>query len=254
MLLPNSVPPRVHLPECSANPMTVTHRSFLVATVALAAAAGAAAPSGRAEPARAALCSDDAMLVFDASSSMARLTNGGGTRIAEAREAARRVVPAATRARRLGLVVYGPGAAPDSCANVSLRVPPGPDTAGRIMAEIEAVEIAGPTPLTRSIEIAAETLSSAAGPAVVVLLTDGDETCGGDPCAAARRLQSRAPGLTVHVVGFMLGTFARFRAACLAEETGGLFIPAQSFEELEDALEKTLTCPDVASADADRTR
>jgi Ca-activated chloride channel family protein len=214
--------------------------------VLAAVMSGAVPPLAATEASDSPLCTDDAMLVFDASSSMARLTNGGGTRIGEAREAARRVVPAASRSRRLGLVVYGPGDGGDACANIALSVPPASGTAGRILAEIEATPTAGPTPLTRSVEAASEALGFRERRSVVVLLTDGDETCGGDPCATARRLKAEARGLTVHVLGFMLGTFARFRAACLAEETGGLFVPAQTLDELEEALSRTLACPETA--------
>ena len=36
---------------------------------------------------------------------------------------------------------------------------------------------------------------------VIVLLTDGEETCGGSPCSVAKLLRSAARQLTVHVIG-----------------------------------------------------
>lgn len=222
------------------------HTKTAALATATAIAALAAVASASAELPTSARCSDDAILVFDASGSMARLADGGSTRISLAREAARHVVPAAANVRRLGLVVYGPGAG-DACRNFELRVAPVADAAAPILAEIEATSTSGETPLTDAVESAAETLRFRERAAVVVLLTDGDENCGGDPCGAARRLKSEARELTVHVVGFKLGTAPRFRAACLAEETGGLFVPTQTLDELVTALEQTLTCSDIAS-------
>jgi len=81
------------------------------------------------------------------------------------------------------------------------------------------------------------------------LLTDGEETCGGAPCALGQWLKARSRDLTVHVIGFQLKAFSWTGAQsildvkCLAEETGGLYITAQNREDLIKAFEKTLGCP-----------
>ena len=60
-------------------------------------------------------CNEDAMLVFDASGSMAGTDRLGVstaisvTRIDKVRAALAKVLPAATRFRRVGLITYGPG-------------------------------------------------------------------------------------------------------------------------------------------------
>ena len=194
-----------------------------------------------------ALCSDDAMLVFDASGSMMNLTNGGPTRIELARIAAHQVVPTAAKRRNLGLMTYGPGGG-NQCGNISLKVPPRPDAANDILMEIDAIDTAGETPLSSAVEAAAVALDYRNRPAVIVVLTDGDENCGRDPCEIARALAANAKHLTIHVIGFMLGSRPRFHAACFAEETGGLFVPANSIEDLTEALSQTLVCPQITQA------
>ena len=56
-------------------------------------------------------CVDDAMLVFDASGSMAAtdFPEGAPSRMDRVRQALVKVLPAASQTRRLGLMVYGPG-------------------------------------------------------------------------------------------------------------------------------------------------
>jgi len=63
------------------------------------------------------------------------------------------------------------------------------------MGEVNGVVPGGQTPLTAAVRGAAEELRFRDKPAVVVLLTDGEETCGGDPCRLARQLRAEAYGI-----------------------------------------------------------
>jgi Ca-activated chloride channel homolog len=191
-------------------------------------------------------CTDDAMLVFDASGSMMNLTDVGPPRIDLARAAAHHVVPAAARNRNLGLIIYGPGGT-DQCMNVALAVPIQSGAGDAILSEIDAITTAGETPLSSAVEAAAEALDYRHRPAVIVVLTDGDENCGREPCEIGRALAANAFRLKIHVIGFKLGSRPRFKAACFAEETNGLFIPTNSMDELIDALNQTLVCPQITS-------
>lgn len=196
-------------------------------------------------------CVDDAMLVFDASGSMAAtdFPDGAPSRLDRVRVALSKVLPAAAQTRRLGLLVYGPGRNFDTCKNVDLRFPPTPNAGPRVLTEIERLRPQGRTPLTTSVRQAAMVLRHDARPAVIVALTDGEDTCGGDPCALARELKSQQPAITVHVIGYrlkpMTGAAPAFVERCLADETGGIYATAETTEQLADALSETLGCPAV---------
>ena len=192
-------------------------------------------------------CLDEAMLVFDASGSMAGTDMNTATpHIDKVREALASVLPSVTPRRYLGLMVYGPGHGP-SCSNIELRLKPGPNSADAIMAEVNGIVPAGQTPLTQAVHDAADELKFRVKPSVVVLLTDGEETCGGDPCALARQLRAEAKDLTIHVIGFKVTGSTWLKpetgSACMAAETGGLSLTAHNKDELIAALQKTLTCP-----------
>ena len=196
-------------------------------------------------------CTEDAMIVFDASGSMAGNMNQGIAttlpRINEVRKALARVLPAATRHRRVGLITYGPG--PYEQCNVELNLRPEPHAAERIMHDVNALNPAGKTPLADAVAQAAEVLKFRTEPGVVIVLTDGEETCGGAPCALGKRLHEEGAELRVHVVGFQMKNFlwtgeqSILDVKCLAEETGGSYIAADDQEELVAAFEKTLGCP-----------
>jgi Ca-activated chloride channel homolog len=195
-------------------------------------------------------CTEDAMIVFDASGSMAGNTVQGLfsdiTRIDEVRKALAEVLPTATKFRKIGLITFGPG--PYAQCNVALEFRPIPNATAPIMSVVNAISPAGKTPLVKAVELAAEVLDYRSGKGVVVLLTDGEETCGGAPCELGKFLKANGR-LTVHVIGYQLrgyswtGAQSILDVKCLAEETGGLYITAQNRQDLIEAFEKTLGCP-----------
>ncbi|HRN83466.1 MAG TPA: VWA domain-containing protein [Hyphomicrobium sp.] len=193
-------------------------------------------------------CRDDAMLVLDSSGSMAGTDMSSLTpHVTKVREALAAVVPEVAPRRNLGLLVYGPGK-DARCENIDLKLPPAPNSAETILGEVNRVVPFGETPLTAAVRDAAEVLEFREKPSVVVLLTDGEETCGGDPCQLARQLKAEARQLTIHVVSFKVAGAHTWlvpekRSACMAEETGGLALTAETRDELIQALQKTLGCP-----------
>ena len=196
-------------------------------------------------------CRDDAMIVFDASGSMAGNVNQGiGTtipRIDEVKAALSKVSPSATRFRRVGLITFGPG--PYNQCNVQLSFGPMPNAADSIMSVVDALTPAGKTPLTSAVEQAAEVLDYRNKPGVVVVITDGEETCGRSPCDLGAQLHDAAFQLTVHIIGYRVENYSWTgeqsigEAKCLAERNNGLYVTAQSEDDLVTALEKTLDCP-----------
>jgi Ca-activated chloride channel homolog len=195
-------------------------------------------------------CTEDAMIVFDASGSMAgSLAEGIGAkirRIDEVRKALAQALPEVVHFRRIGLITYGPGSYKQ--CNVELKMRPQPNAAQEILDDVSNLNPSGKTPLAAAVEQAAEVLDFRAEPGVVVLLTDGEETCDGAPCDLGKMLHAEGVQLTVHVIGFRMTAFwtgaqSALDVKCLAEETGGLYITAQSQEELVEAFKKTLGCP-----------
>lgn len=208
-------------------------------------------------PAIAQDCTRDAMLVFDGSASMAELglQLEGPQRIDDARTALRDAMPQIAPIRRIGLITYGPGPE-NSCEGINVKFPPVADAAEPIMEAISWLDPNGLTPLTEAVREAAEVLNYRTDPGIVVLVTDGNDTCGGFPCALGTELALDSADLTVHVIGFRVDT-DRFggqgagtkiypdgvsEAKCLSDRTGGVYVTTETVEDLSDALRRTLGC------------
>ncbi len=197
------------------------------------------------------------MIVFDASKSMAASLpdNAGLRRIDAVRTALARVLPRVSDKRRMGLITYGPGSRP-ACSNVALELRPRINAAPQIMRRVEALRPDGRTPLTRAVQRAADVLDFTKNAGTIVLITDGEETCGGSSCALAKRLKADGARTTVHVISYhissAIGSEGVFLSRCLADETGGIYAATDTVDEVATALEAALGCPEVSDASGAR--
>ena len=118
------------------------------------------------------------------------------------------------------------------------------------MALVQSLVPVGGTPLTLAVEQGAEVLDFRSKPGVIVVLTDGEDTCGGSPCRVGAVLHAAAAQLTIQVIGLQMeGSIAGSR--CIADQNGGLYLTPQTTDDLIAALEKTLGCPMVSQYGAD---
>ena len=143
----------------------------------------------------------------------------------------------------LALRAYGSTSPSDegNCADSALLVPFGAENRWPIQQAIAGLRPLGQTPIAYALNQAARDFGSMQNDRVVVLVTDGIESCGGDPVQAAREL--REQGIMVHIVGFGLGNVADEDAASLqavADASGGRYVTAGSAEELKEALASTV--------------
>ena len=143
----------------------------------------------------------------------------------------------------LALRAYGSLSPSDSadCADSRLLVPFGEENRESIRAAIAGLRPLGQTPIAYALNQAARDFGSLQDDRAVVLVTDGIESCGGDPVQAAREL--REQGITVHLIGFGLGNGADEDTASLqavANASGGRYVTAGSAEELKEALAQTV--------------
>jgi hypothetical protein len=183
------------------------------------------------------------VLVLDASGSMNAKLPEGATRIDAAKAAVSSLVGGLADDTRLALRVYGHGSPRQdkNCKDSSLVV--GFDSVARnraaVLAKKDGIKAQGYTPINLSLQLAAGDLSAEeAAEHVVLLVSDGKETCEGDPCATAKALAEADAKLVVHTVGFGVDTATRQQLQCIANVARGKYFDATGAGELTGALNK----------------
>lgn len=182
------------------------------------------------------------LLVLDASGSMNAKLPTGETRTAVAQRAVKGLVSFIPAEARLSLRLYGAQSpkAKKNCQDSSVAVPFGPaGSAGvAITTAVDGATAQGYTPIAFSLEQAANDFPADAKERVIVLVSDGKETCQGDPAVAAKALAAK--GIAVHTVGFIVDTAARGQLQAIARATGGTYFDAPVGPELPDTLKQAL--------------
>ncbi len=197
-----------------------------------ASPAPSAAQAGGGVPAPA---GDRAELLFilDGSGSMWGQIDGV-PKIATAKEALKGLAADLSETVNVGLMAYGHRREGD-CGDISLILPPGAHAPAAMSRAVDGVVPRGKTPIADALSQAATAFSGDRA-SNVLLVSDGLETCNGDPCAAAAALAARGIDTRVHVVGFDLSSEEAAALACIAREGNGLYLTASNAAELNEAL------------------
>lgn len=179
---------------------------------------------------------DRAILVLDGSGSMWGQIDGEA-KITIAQRVIADLLQTLPATTELGLTAYG-HREKGNCNDIETLVLPGPDTRAEILAAVNAISPKGKTPLSAAVLAAAQILRYEEERATVILVSDGRETCDFDPCALGNELEASGVDFTAHVVGFDVENDpeAKAQLQCLADNTGGKFLPAANAAELAEAL------------------
>jgi Ca-activated chloride channel homolog len=175
-------------------------------------------------------------IALDASGSMAA-KSGGTTRMEQAKSAIQEFVSGLPEGSTVSLRVYGhEGNNQESGKVVSCEssevVYTGASADPAFVDRLAAVEPVGWTPLGLAIGDAAADIPDTAHGAIVYVVSDGLETCGGDPVEAAQDLAATGVKPVINVIGFEIGDDERDALEAVADAGGGSYVHASSADEL----------------------
>lgn len=183
----------------------------------------------------------DLLFILDGSGSMWGQIEGEN-KIVIARRALTGLLGVLPSWKKVGLVAYGHRREGD-CDDVETLVPLDRLDRAAMVARLEALRPRGKTPITRALEASFNQLEAADAAATLVLISDGLETCGGDPCAAVRAAREREIDFRLHVIGFDLGGEGATQLECAAEIGGGLYLTADDATQLNTVLGRVVEAP-----------
>ena len=174
------------------------------------------------------------ILVLDASGSM-RAHLKGRSKMAVARDVFKDVVKDLDPSLYIGLTAYG-HRRKDDCSDIEHLLPAQKLNPKSMISTVNRLKPIGKTPLTESVRQAAKNLKYTKQPATIILISDGRENCGADPCAVAKELKKAGAKFTVHVIGFDIKKEERRKLQCIADNTGGKYFAATDAGALKAAL------------------
>lgn len=174
-------------------------------------------------------------IVLDAGASMAEPA-GAGTRLSQAKSAIREMVGRLPQSSTVSLRVYGQAGSnteedrAESCASTSLVYSGPPDGLG---SSLDSVQPGGWAPLAMAVSRSADDIPPNTSDAVVYVVTDGTDTCEGDPAEAAEELGGRRLEPVVNVIGFQADATDTEALRLMAQAGHGAYTAVASRVALE---------------------
>lgn len=183
---------------------------------------------------------ENVLLVLDASGSMAGTAGGGVTKMQAAKDALERYVVGTPDIVEMGFMVYGHTGSPAaedraaSCEGIELLAPLGEIDHDNVTETLARFDATGYTPLAGALAASRDAFADVEDGAVnrVIMVSDGIETCGGDPVAQARTLVESGIDVVIDVVGFDVPDAETAQLREIAEAGGGTYTDARTSDEL----------------------
>jgi len=186
------------------------------------------------------------LVLMDASGSM-KGKIGGKTKMELAKEAIAKFVGQIPSDANVALIAYGHvGSSADSdkiasCSSVESVYPLSAYQAENFTNSLHSFQASGWTPLAGAINKAGEILQAYPSDDysnLVYIVSDGVETCDGDPVAAAGQLQSQNIKAKVNIIGFNVDNEGQQQLKQVADSGGGEYVTVEDPAELEVQITK----------------
>lgn len=212
---------------------------ILLAT--LTAGLGSALPAAADEPPTQA--SPKVELVLDVSGSMRTRDIDGQSRMTAAKQAFNEVLDAVPEQVQLGIRTLGADYPGDDrkvgCKDTKQLYPVGPLDRTEAKTAVATLAPTGWTPIGPALLGAADDLEGGDSTRRIVLISDGEDTCGPlDPCEVARDIAARGIHLVIDTLGLVPNAKIRQQLTCIAEATGGTYTAVQHTDELSGRVKQ----------------
>ena len=175
--------------------------------------------------------------MIDGSGSMEESFPGASSRMNAAKDAISRIVRSLHNDIRTGLVSF------THCDETSRPRKYSYSERPALLSRIRGISPSRGTSLANSIRRAGNAAQSV-GPATVVVVSDGEDTCGGDPCGVARALKARKPLLKINVLDLSGNRSAVLQ--CVADVTGGRVFVPRNAQQMSREIQEATGQPDAS--------
>lgn len=178
------------------------------------------------------------MIVFDASGSMNDRMNGS-TRMQIATQQLEAFIRSLPNDTEMGMVAYGnriPG-----CDSARLYSTLKKGGGKEILAKLPLLFPAGSTPIARTLELVNKHLLTGNPNTEIILVSDGIESCDGDPILEVQKIRRINPNSKVHVLGLDVLPNEERDLQYLATTGSGMYFPVKDRNSMSQALKSIWT-------------
>ncbi len=184
----------------------------------------------------------DFVLILDCSGSMNDKLADGTSKWRSAQRAAMEMIRSIPEGRNLCVIAYGLDAT-RKCEAIDVLRPLSPlddEAKAALTRQIERLNAVGHTPIAKSLAAAGRQLAASNAMSSIILLTDGVESCHGDPSAEAARLVAQIPNLRggINVIGYCLGDADSTSVRQISRAGKGAYYDAKDAQELTASVRK----------------
>ena len=211
--------------------LPLSHRVSLVAALCIFAPSTAIMAADKVSP--------RIMLVLDGSSSMWARVDGDTSKIEIAKDTISGLVGDWKSKMEFGITAYG-HREEANCRDIETVLPLADVDAEQVIEVVDRILPRGKTPLAAALRQAAESLDYERYPAKILLVSDGIENCGQDPCQAAAELAANAKDLSIDVIGFDMKNHQMGQLECIATNGNGHIIRS-AVEDFSETMDQTMT-------------
>jgi hypothetical protein len=169
-------------------------------------------------------------------------TMQGKTRLEVAKNVLTQRLGALPPNTQIGLRVYGhrvpyQGREAESCQDIELVTPIRANGAQAIIDWLPSMQALGMTPMSESIRQAANDFTFEPGRRnFIVLISDGEETCGDEPATVVQYLKEIGIDFAIHVIGLDVDAQTAAQLKRISDAAGGVYFDARSEENFNSAL------------------
>lgn len=184
----------------------------------------------------------DIEIILDASGSM-RAAMAGSTQMDVAKKTIKSTIGSIPPDTHVALRVYAhrvdQSDKTKSCEDTELMIPFQALNSAEFGAKVDSIQPKGYTPIAYTLQqIAGDFGVEREAEKVVILVSDGFETCGGDPVQAVKDLIAKGFKVKVHAVGFNVDAKTQAQLKAIADAGGGKYYDARDADGLSSSLKE----------------
>lgn len=189
---------------------------------------------------------EEVLIILDLSKSMNERLQTNETKIDVAKRSVSEVIQKLPNETKIGLRVYGHKSGflgMNQCTQSELVTPIKPENKQNILNKIDKLTPSGVTPIAYSLKKAIDDFKENDAPKRIILISDGLETCNGDPCSFAKSLHAKGLNIKIDVISFgrnVKNFSLDSQLQCIALATRGNFSRAETQADLVNALSSSV--------------